>query len=596
MASISNEVPQRHCHLVVPAFNEVASIGRCLDAALAAPLPNGWAWAEFVVLDDRSDDGTVATAQAWSDSSSGPPMRIVVAPSRRGKSQNLGSWHTEEIATVPPEDVVIVVDADVAIEINSLRSLLRPFASDPELAVVWGADHAESTTFGHWGSAFQMEAVTALARRCGDTAPRAYGRFFAYQVNGLANFCWNSGSIVTDDVQLADFVHRLDLRVCSVWEATALVAVAGNYRDFYLQTYRGYQDMSTLRMSSSEREDGTRRRDRMAVLVAQATRRPHWAIAYAAARTVSVVRHYLGGHRFTALWTPTTSTKVNSTKTSGSRHLASVLYVEVRFATDIVRCAKNWPGVLLSTIRRRFGRGGPNRVFELRTRSGIVLRSPNTAAYHPIYEVAASDVYQLRRLRWSPPPRSVLDIGAHVGTFTCVLAVDLPDATFTCVEPSASSQLWLERNLTVNGLNARVRVLGAALASSDGETLLFEQGEASSVSSTYPSVGARPTPTPTISFATAVVQCERAPELVKMDCEGGEYEAILSSPDDCWASINHLFIEYHPVAGHGFAAIHTRLAGLGMVQVWHRPSAAAGLGIAYYTRSGGTNSGVEDVR
>lgn len=269
------------------------------------------------------------------------------------------------------------------------------------------------------------------------------------------------------------------------------------------------------------------------MLVTQAVRHPHLAIAYAIARLVSRVLDRRDAQRFTALWVSTESTKVNSTKPSRARFLTLALQAEVRFAIDIVRYAKNWPGVFLSTIQRRFGQGRPGGIFELRARSGITLRSPNTAAFHPIYEVLVSDVYRIRGLDLSPPPRSVLDVGAHVGTFTCALAADLPDSTFTCVEPSAAARLWLEGNLAANGLTQRVKVLGAALASSDGETLLFERGEASSVSSTYPSVGASPTPTSTISFATAIKQCERTPELVKMDCEGGntrQFSPLLTTP------------------------------------------------------------------
>src|ERR1035438_5619642 len=168
---------------------------------------------------------------------------------------------------------------------------------------------------------------------------------------------------------------------------------------------------------------------------------------------------------------------------------ARVFWGEACIAISVVRNAKNWPSVLLATFRRRFHQSGPERVFELRTRRNVVLQCPNTAAYHPIYEIVISDVYQLRAIRWMEPPQSVLDIGAHVGAFTCALAVDLPNATYTCVEPSDSTLHWLEHNLALNGLSNQTRVIGAAVASKDGEAILFEQGEASSVSSLYDSVG-----------------------------------------------------------------------------------------------------------
>ncbi|CAG4910023.1 unnamed protein product [Acidithrix sp. C25] len=577
-------ITPRRCHLVIPAFNEVASITRCLDSAVSAALPTGWSWAEFVLLDDCSDDGTVEAVEAWSSIHSGIAVRIVVSPRRRGKAENLGSWHKSLVATAPYEDVVVVVDADVGIEKESLKALLHPFATDSELAVVWGVDRPEGAVFGRWSSLFQLEAVTALARRSGDTAPRVYGRFFGYRVGGLKDFSWGSSSVITDDVQLADFVRRHQLKVFSAWDAKVLVTPAGNYRDFYLQTYRFFQDVSVSREIDPEQKLRTAVRDRWIVLATRAVRKPHWAVAYAAARLVAMLRHYFRGNRFTSQWIPTDSTKVNSANASGIVQRAALFYTKSCLTLKIVEHTRNWPNVLSSTIQRRFGWNKPDDVFILRTRRGVELRSPNTLACEPIYEIVGNDVYRLRDLDLPPSVKSVLDIGAHVGAFTCVLADYLPDASFTCVEPSVSTRHWLERNLAANGIADRVRVLGAAIASEDGETKFFEEGEASCISSTYAFPGSHPVPIRTISFATAVSQCQMAPEIVKMDCDGGEYEAIYSSPDSCWESVNHLFIEYHPVPDQHFDTIHKRLIDLGLMQVWHQPSRIIGLGIAYYTR------------
>jgi hypothetical protein len=164
-----------------------------------------------------------------------------------------------------------------------------------------------STKSGEPQSSFQIEASAALARRRGLRATRAYGRFFAYRVGALTSFSWKPD--VTDDIQLANFVHNRRLTARSKWDATVLVTPAGNYRDFYLQTYRGYQAEADQATIVSNRSDGMNSAERVSVLASQAARRPLWAVAYAGARVVASARHRMGGERFTALWTPPASTK-----------------------------------------------------------------------------------------------------------------------------------------------------------------------------------------------------------------------------------------------------------------------------------------------
>jgi glycosyltransferase involved in cell wall biosynthesis len=298
---------KRACRLVIPAFSEVTRIERCLNAALASPLPAGWSWTEWVLFDDHSDDGTAAAAEAWSAAVSHPPLGVRVSPTRQGKSAALGVWHAKAVAAAQLEDVIVVVDADTAVERGSFAALLTPFDTDPDLAVVWGADRPDDTTFGRWASSFQMEATTALARRRGLRATRAYGRFFAYRVGALTDFSWEPD--VTDDTQLANFVRSRRLTVRSEWDATVMVTPAGNYRDFYSQTYRYYQAEAVQTSIASNGSEGRSPAERVSVLASQAIRRPLWAVAYAGARVVASARHRMGGEVDSVLWTPSASTK-----------------------------------------------------------------------------------------------------------------------------------------------------------------------------------------------------------------------------------------------------------------------------------------------
>lgn len=221
-------VGPRTCELVVPAYNEASRLARALDSVLAARLPAGWAWTRWAVLDDASDDGTPEVARAWAGARRSPPLVVRSATSREGKAAALGAWHLQlvgETGARPAADhVVVVLDADVAVEPGSVAALLAPLAHDAAVAVVWGADSLDTRAPGTRASRFQMEAVARLARLAGARSVRAYGRFFAYRPALLADFCWERGQV--DDLQLRRHAAARGLEVRSAWDATVKVTRA----------------------------------------------------------------------------------------------------------------------------------------------------------------------------------------------------------------------------------------------------------------------------------------------------------------------------------------------------------------------------------
>jgi FkbM family methyltransferase len=152
-----------------------------------------------------------------------------------------------------------------------------------------------------------------------------------------------------------------------------------------------------------------------------------------------------------------------------------------------------------------------------------------------------------------------------------------------CVEPSPVTCGWLARNLEANKLSGRVTILRAAVAGTDGEGTLWESGDASCVSSTIEEKGS-PVPVRTVSLESLVSHAEGPPEVVKIDCEGGEYDAILSSPDWCWMQVRYLFLEHHPVAGHCFDELVNHLHRLGLDPLWHEVGSDPELGMACFAR------------
>lgn len=109
--------------VVIPARNAAATIGACLAALAASERPVG----TVIVVDDASTDDTGAIALAAG-------AQLIVNRQVRGaaESRNIG-------ASVSGADLLVFVDADVAVAPDAIGRLEQAFASEPMLAAAFGS-------------------------------------------------------------------------------------------------------------------------------------------------------------------------------------------------------------------------------------------------------------------------------------------------------------------------------------------------------------------------------------------------------------------------------------------------------------------------
>jgi FkbM family methyltransferase len=233
------------------------------------------------------------------------------------------------------------------------------------------------------------------------------------------------------------------------------------------------------------------------------------------------------------------------------------------------RTFRNWAPIMRDMAFGRAGRGPDSLTFQ--TRSGLRIDTPNRpGARVPVYEIFADDSY---RLEWFLGPLlrrpvEVLDIGGHVGTFTCRLTQLHRQATVTAFEPSATTAEYLRRNVAHNGVGNRVTVVERALAGTTGSAVFDDNGAGSGLNGLAAAGHSSGTATKvkTISFDDAVKDAAAPVDLVKIDCEGGEYDLVLNSSPSSWATVQRVVIEFHPVAGHGWAQLREFFAGVGLIE------------------------------
>jgi glycosyltransferase involved in cell wall biosynthesis len=110
--------------VVIPCFNEIATVATVVEAVLASPYT-----AELVIVDDGSTDGTREVLARIDD----PRARVLLQPRNQGKGAALRRGFAE--ARSP---YVVVQDADLEYDPNEFGDLLQPLIDD-KADVVYGS-------------------------------------------------------------------------------------------------------------------------------------------------------------------------------------------------------------------------------------------------------------------------------------------------------------------------------------------------------------------------------------------------------------------------------------------------------------------------
>lgn len=148
----------------------------------------------------------------------------------------------------------------------------------------------------------------------------------------------------------------------------------------------------------------------------------------------------------------------------------------------------------------------------------------------------------------------IVDIGGHIGLF-CLLASalrsNLPIYSF---EPHDDNFETLKRNLKDNGVQ-NVTAIRAAVSDRVGEAdlILSQQDLNHSLALAIEPTGKTQT-VPTTTLERIFDQCkiDRC-GLLKIDCEGSEYEILYSTPKPIFDKIQAIFLEYHEWSEKGLA-------------------------------------------
>jgi FkbM family methyltransferase len=205
----------------------------------------------------------------------------------------------------------------------------------------------------------------------------------------------------------------------------------------------------------------------------------------------------------------------------------------------ICRLWTNWPEYLLNYVLRR------HRPTEYRMRSG--LRVIDTAGTLP---GTLAEVFVRRRYGSVAGFRTIVDVGANAGSFAVYAAQSCPGARILCYEPEPQNFLRLRENLRINGLDGRVAAFQCAVGSSSAARKLGIGHDSQLNSFDYLRGGAgyQVVGCTTLRDIRTVHRLERL-DLLKMNCEGAEYEILDACSNDDFEGILNIRLEYHNLDG-----------------------------------------------
>ena len=223
-----------------------------------------------------------------------------------------------------------------------------------------------------------------------------------------------------------------------------------------------------------------------------------------------------------------------------------------------VRLFDNWPSVYW----RKFSRNGGTQILRLRNNLQFEVAETDAHSLPIIAEVFYKGVYRDGLSVASPDP-VVIDIGGNIGASAVFFLKELPTATVYAFEPEPATFDLLRKNIALNGFAARGKGINKAVAGSAGtRTLFFAPDSGTNSLVVQDDRGQIAVECTTLEQIFAEHHIERC-DLLKIDCEGAEYEILLDTPAAVLNRVSTIILEWHSIPGHSPQELEQYLGAAG---------------------------------
>lgn len=207
----------------------------------------------------------------------------------------------------------------------------------------------------------------------------------------------------------------------------------------------------------------------------------------------------------------------------------------------------------------------------------VKIRYPDQhGIYADFSTIFLDDCYGLLDKKIEAESIHILDVGANIGLFSIAAASTYPEAKIHGYEPTPALEKYLQPHAEQAGFEYFLEAVGAT----DGLVTLKQESEFNLTRVDSNSEGS----IPMVSLSTAVKRLGGRVDLLKLDCEGAEWEILEKA--DCWGAIQNIAMEYHLWAKEEAThrLIKSILESVGFEVTEHRYSQNADHGIIWGTK------------
>jgi FkbM family methyltransferase len=190
------------------------------------------------------------------------------------------------------------------------------------------------------------------------------------------------------------------------------------------------------------------------------------------------------------------------------------------------------------------------QTIDLETKDGLILSIRQNHMDAAILGEVFLDNCYIRGFQLPDLP-IVVDIGGYIGDFAIYAVKRLNASRVVVCEPSPRNWSLLKRNVANNRYEDRITAINKAVTTGEDVFMNVDAPDRNqaTISAYGPSVSGR-TRVPGISLASLIEsQGLRHVDLLKIDCEGGEYDILLKTPSEVFKSVQKIAFESHEIDG-----------------------------------------------
>ncbi len=232
--------------------------------------------------------------------------------------------------------------------------------------------------------------------------------------------------------------------------------------------------------------------------------------------------------------------------------LSRRLYFAARQRYHVRRVARAGGRYFLNVeeFENALGAGGRAVLVNLHTTDGLTITiRQNYGDAMTVAEIFLDNSY-IRDITLPPNP-VVIDVGGFIGDFSLYAVKRLNARRVIVCEPLPRNWALLLKNIANNGYEDRIEPVNKAVT--DGGSAMMNidaPDECQCTVSAYYRGGEPLRAVPGISLGQLLRDYGvEIVDLLKIDCEGGEYAILESSPSDVLSRVQNIVFEYHQVDG-----------------------------------------------